>query len=256
MVNDPKNSGAGAARPTTDSVFFSHGFRPFFFFAGIWSALAVLVWVLAFAGVFVLPSAFDPISWHGHEMVFGYAAAAIAGFLFTSVPNWTGRPPLSGTPLVGFAVLWLAGRVAVLFGDLVGVWPVAIIDIAFLVILAVTIGREIIAGQNRRNLAVVVMLSLLASANILMHLEPLGLAETTDLGLRLGIGIVVALITLIGGRVTPSFTAYWLRSQNANQSAISGLSHIDRVGLVAVAAARTCSRASGDFGDARVSRCA
>lgn len=237
MVNDPNNVGATPAPPSIGSVFFSHGFRPFFLFAGVWSALAVVIWVLAFAGAFALPSAFDPITWHAHEMVFGYAAAAIAGFLFTAVPNWTNRPPISGAPLAGFAALWLAGRITVLFGDLIGPWPVAIIDVAFLVVLAMVIAREIIAGQNRRNLVVVVMLSALASANVLTHLEPLGLADTGDLGLRLGIGIVVTLITLIGGRVTPSFTASWLRSQNASQSPIAGLSHIDRVGLVAVAAA-------------------
>ncbi|MDA0366988.1 MAG: NnrS family protein [Proteobacteria bacterium] len=219
--------------PKKGPAFLSHGFRPFFFFAGIWAALAVLIWVLAFAGAIVLPSAFDPLTWHVHEMVFGYAAAAIAGFLFTAVPNWTGRSPVHGLPLAGFAALWLAGRIAVLCGELIGAWPAAIIDGAFLIVLAAVIGREIVLGKNRRNLVVVAVIAVLATANILTHLEPLGIAATGSLGLRLGIGVV---ITLIGGRVTPSFTASWLGRQGVTAPDIA-VTHIDRVGLVAVAAA-------------------
>ncbi len=214
----------------------SHGFRPFFLFAGVWSALAVLIWVLAFAGAFALPSAFDPLTWHVHEMVFGYAAAAIAGFLFTAVPNWTGRLPVHGGPLAAFAALWLAGRIVVVFGASVGVWPTAIIDCLFLIVLALVIGREIVIGKNRRNLVVAAVVALLALANVLTHLEPLGLAATGDLGLRLGIGVVIVLIALIGGRVTPSFTSSWLRRLGETPPNVA-MTHIDRVGMVAVAAA-------------------
>ncbi len=217
-------------------AFFSHGFRPFFLFAGVWSALAVLIWVLAFAGAYALPSVFGPLTWHVHEMVFGYAAAAIAGFLFTAVPNWTGRLPVHGLPLAAFAGLWIAGRIVVLFGEPVGVWPTAIIDCSFLIVLALVIGREIVIGKNRRNLVVAVVVALLALANILTYLEPLGLAATGDLGLRLGIGVVIDLIALIGGRVTPSFTSSWLRRRGETPPNVA-MAHIDRVGLVAVVAA-------------------
>ena len=217
-------------------AFFSHGFRPFFLFAGVWSALAVLIWVMAFAGAYALPSVFGPLTWHVHEMVFGYAAAAIAGFLFTAVPNWTGRLPVHGLPLAAFAGLWIAGRIVVLFGEPVGVWPTAIIDCSFLIVLALVIGREIVIGKNRRNLVVAVVVALLALANILTYLEPLGLAATGDLGLRLGIGVVIDLIALIGGRVTPSFTSSWLRRRGETPPNVA-MAHIDRVGLVAVVAA-------------------
>ena len=84
-----------------------------------------MILVLAFAGASTVPTAFDPIAWHAYEMVFGYAAAAIAGFPFTAGPNWANRPPLSRVPLAGFAALWLAGHVTVLLGDPIGPWPVA-----------------------------------------------------------------------------------------------------------------------------------
>lgn len=240
--DDPAHAAAeakAAQRPRrryAGPAIFSHGFRPFFFFAGIWAALAVLIWVLAFTGAFALPSSFDPLTWHVHEMVFGYAAAAIAGFLFTAVPNWTGRLPVHGLPMAAFAALWLAGRLAVLGGDWIGAWAAALVDCAFLLALAAVIAREIVMGKNRRNLVVAVIVAVLAVANILTHLEPLALAPTGSLGLRLGIGVVVVLIALIGGRVTPSFTSSWLRRQGATPPEVA-IAHVDRVGLVAVAAA-------------------
>jgi uncharacterized protein involved in response to NO len=217
-------------------AFFSHGFRPFFLFAGAWAALAMLLWVLAFAGALALPSAFDPLTWHAHEMIFGYAAAAIAGFLFTAVPNWTGRLPVHGVPLAGFALLWLAGRIVVLFGATFGAWPAAIVDAAFLVALAAVIAREIVIGGNRRNLPVAAIVATLAGANVLTHLEALGLADTAGFGLRLGIGLVVVLIALIGGRVTPSFTSSWLRRQGATPPDVA-VTALDKGGLALVALA-------------------
>lgn len=217
-------------------AFLSHGFRPFFFFAGVWAALAVFIWVLVFAGALVLPSAFDPLTWHVHEMVFGYAAAAIAGFLFTAVPNWTGRLPVHGVPLAGFAALWLAGRFAVLGSGWIGAWPTAVIDVAFLTALAAVIAREVVIGKNRRNFVVAGIVAVLAAANVLTHVEVLGIAPTGSIGLRLGIAVVVVLIALIGGRVTPSFSSSWLRRQGAPPPDVA-VTHVDRVGLVAVAAA-------------------
>ncbi len=217
-------------------AFFAHGFRPFFLFAGAWAALAVLLWVLVFAGAMRLPSAFDPLTWHVHEMIFGYAAAAVAGFLFTAVPNWTGRLPVHGAPLAAFAVLWLAGRAVVMFGDTLGAWPAAVVDVAFPVALALVIGREIVAGGNRRNLPVVAIVATLAGANVLTHLEQLGLADTAALGLRLGIALVLVLIALIGGRVTPSFTSSWLRRQGETPPAVA-VTRLDKGGLALLAVA-------------------
>ena len=235
-MSDPASAPESTLPRPQGPVFLSHGFRPFFLFAGLWAALAVLLWVFVFAGTFALPSLFDPFTWHAHEMIFGYAAAAIAGFLFTAVPNWTGRAPIRGAPLLAFAVLWLAGRVVVFFGEGLGAWPVAVIDAAFLIVLALTFAREIALGRNKRNLPVAAIVAALAGANVLTHLEPLEIAETSAPGIRLGIAVVAVLIGLIGGRVTPAFTASWLRTTGATPPDVA-IKHIDRVGLAAIALA-------------------
>ena len=94
-------------------AILSFGFRPFFLLAGIWAALAMALWVLMLTGRDVLPTAFDPVSWHAHEFLFGYLSAVLAGFLLTAVPNWTGRLPIVGWPLAALVALWAAGRAAV-----------------------------------------------------------------------------------------------------------------------------------------------
>ena len=93
---------------------WSLAFRPFFLAAAIWAALALTLWIVLFMTGGALPSRFDPLSWHIHAMLFGFVPAAIAGFMLTAIPNWTGRPPIHGAPLVGLAVLWLVGRIACL----------------------------------------------------------------------------------------------------------------------------------------------
>src|SRR6185295_5585447 len=96
-------------------ALFSYGFRPFFLAGTAWAALGVLLWLPQYLGEFALPTAFVPLDWHVHEMLFGYVAAVVAGFLLTAIPNWTGRLPVNGAPLAALALLWLAGRVAILF---------------------------------------------------------------------------------------------------------------------------------------------
>lgn len=189
------------------------GFRPFFLGAGCWAVLAMALWFAVLQGAMALPSRFDPLTWHSHEMLFGFAAAAIAGFLLTAVPNWTGRLPVQGWPLALLFSTWLAGRLAVAVSDVIGALPAALVDIAFLVGLFAILLREIIAGRNWRNLPVAVVVGLLASCNLLVHLEYLAAIETAALGLRLTLATVVLLITLIGGRIIPSFTRNWLKKR-------------------------------------------
>ena len=106
-------------RPWSGPALLSAGFRPFFLIAGLWAALALPLWLAELTGQLVLPSAFDPVAWHAHEMLFGFVMAAIAGFLLTAVPNWTGRMPLQGWSLGALALLFAAGRVATTFWR----WP-------------------------------------------------------------------------------------------------------------------------------------
>ncbi len=190
-------------------ALFSYGFRPFFLFAAIYAGAMIPLWLAVFSGDARIPTAFAVRDWHVHEMLFGYVSAVIAGFLLTAVPNWTGRLPIQGAPLVVLFSTWLAGRLATTFSALLG-WQIALaVDAAFLLLLAAAAAREIVAGRKWNNLKVVGIVSLLALTNIAFHLEAhlYGIAEYSS---RAGIALVVTLVCVIGGRIVPSFTRNWL----------------------------------------------
>ena len=189
------------------------GFRPFFLLSGVWAAVAVGLWIPAYIGALSFPSAFSPMTWHLHEAIYGFAVAAVAGFLLTAVPNWTGRPAIKGTRLAILALLWIAGRLACFLSGWTG-WQLAmIVDLAFLSVFFVMIGREVIAGKNWRNLPPAMAIAILAVGNAAVHLE--GRLEWIPYGLggRLGLAVLLLLITLIGGRIIPAFTRNWLAKQ-------------------------------------------
>jgi hypothetical protein len=151
-------------------AILTYGFRPFFFGAAVWAALAMVLWVPMLSGHLILPTAFDPVSWHAHEFLFGYLGAVIAGFLLTAVPNWTGRLPIVGWRLGILALVWLAGRVAVAVSAGLPAGLVAIADLAFPVLFALAMLREIVAGRNWRNLIVLAMLAVFIAGNALFPL--------------------------------------------------------------------------------------
>lgn len=203
-------------RPWHGPAVLSAGFRPFFLLAGLWAAIAVPVWLAVFTGRMTLPTAFDPIAWHAHEMLFGFVQAAVAGFLLTAVPNWTGRMPIQGWCLAGLAAVFVAGRIGVACSAALG-WVAAAIDLAFPVLLLAALGREIVAGRNWRNMPMLAVIAVFATANALTHAEALGWADTGSIGLRLGIAVIVVLIALVGGRVIPSFTRNWLAKRGSSR---------------------------------------
>ena len=207
----PTKSRRGYAGPAILSI----GFRPFFFFAGLWAAVSLPLALAAMFGTLTIPSHFDPMAWHAHELLFGYTAAVMAGFLLTAIPNWTGHLPLRGGPLLGLAVLWLAGRGAMAVSALIGSEIAAAIDVSFLFVFGAIVAREIIAGRNWRNLPPVLAILVFAVANGVSHLAALGELETEGVELRLAILVPVGLITLIGGRIVPSFTRNWLAKRGA-----------------------------------------
>lgn len=189
----------------------SYGFRPLFLLASIWSAVAMIVWIAMLTGRLALPTAFDPIAWHVHELLYGYLPAVVAGFLLTAVPNWTGRLPVTGAPLLVLVLSWLAGRVAVGFSVQLGPTFTAVVDLSFLTLLSLVIGREVVAGRNRRNLKVLILVALFLGGNALFHAESAGGGvASSGYGARFGIAVAVFLIMLIGGRIVPSFTRNWL----------------------------------------------
>jgi uncharacterized protein involved in response to NO len=223
-------------RSHSGSAVLGYGFRPFFLLAGLSALTGIGIWLVDLFGVLAVRSAFAPIVWHAHEMLFGFAVAAIAGFLLTAIPNWTGRLPLQGNPLLGLVLLWIAGRIAVACSQTIGAWPAAVIDVSFLVVLLFVVAREILAGKNWRNLMMAAALAALAVANALMHADVLDIADTSMVGWRLAIAVVTLLIALIGGRIVPSFTRNWL-AKNGPGPLPEPFGIIDKLTLAATIAA-------------------
>jgi uncharacterized protein involved in response to NO len=227
-----RSGGIPRLRPQAIPVL-SYGFRPFFFSAALWAAVAMVLWLGLLSGWWTFANGYGAIAWHAHEFLFGYIAAVMTGFLLTAIPNWTGRLPLQGMPLLVLLVLWLAGRAAMLATDQIGTSAATLIDCAYLVTLTAIITREIVAGSNWRNLRVAVLVALTAVANIVFQAEVL-IHARPNYGLRLAVAAIVALIMVIGGRVTPSFTSNWLTRQGS-QTRPAPMGRFD-IGAIAIGA--------------------
>jgi uncharacterized protein involved in response to NO len=195
------------------AALLSYGFRPFFLFGSIYAGLAVLAWLPIFYGELSVATTFIPLDWHVHEMIYGYVAAVITGFLLTAIPNWTGRLPIQGTPLMFLVALWLAGRIAITTSTYVGWLAAAVIDISFLLLVAAAAVREIAAGRNWANMKILGILVVMISGNVVFHLEA-HFRGVANYGIRLGIGAAITAIMIIGGRIIPSFTRNWLEREN------------------------------------------
>lgn len=190
---------------------FAYGFRPFFLAAFLYAFIGIVAWLVARqTGASLLPT-LPPQLWHGHEMLFGFIVPAIAGFLLTAVPSWTGHKGFAGWPLVVLALLWLAGRVAFLFTSSVSLNVLAIAELVFLPALAAFVAWPLLRARNRNTPLLLVLAALwFTDATFICSLA---LADV-QLGrqmLLVGIDIVLLLITVIGGRIVPAFTASALR---------------------------------------------
>ncbi|MCL2916809.1 NnrS family protein [Shewanella litorisediminis] len=182
------------------------GFRPFFLFGATLSILGVVLWVLALSGVIAFQPHGGAYWWHGHEMLFGFATAIIAGFLLTAVQNWTGVPGLSGNKLLALVLLWLAPRLTLPITAL-PLELVMALDLAFLPAVAIALGHSVAKVRQWRNLVFVPMMLLMACLNALSYLaltegNPL-LAQKALQGAAL---VVIMIVALLGGRVIPFFT--------------------------------------------------
>jgi uncharacterized protein involved in response to NO len=198
-------------------AILSYGFRPLFLGAGIWAALAMALWIAAVSGALVLPTRFAPIDWHAHELLYGYVPAVMAGFLFTAVPNWTGRLPIVGWPLLVVVAIWVGGRVTITTSALLPAAVAPAVDLAFLALVAAMIGREILAGRNWRNLPILAAIGLLWIGNLVFHFEAVEGAASGGFGARIGIAVPIFLILMIGGRIVPSFTRNWLAQRGSGR---------------------------------------
>lgn len=201
-------------QPISKFALFNYGFRPFFFLAGLFAAISVPLWVGLYAGHMDMGLVSSPMLWHGHEMIYGYTAAAIAGFFLTVVPNWTKVKASKGPILVFLAALWLIGRVAFWAQSLLPYSVVMALDLLFLIALTAVVIRPLINPQYRRQFVFVPILVVMIVANAMTHLGVLGFeAFGVDWGVRglvLGLDATLVLITVMAGRVTPSFTSSYL----------------------------------------------
>jgi uncharacterized protein involved in response to NO len=192
----------------SSSSLTAKGFRPFFLLAALFALAIVPLWLLILRGALRPTSYLDGASWHAHEMIFGFVLAVIAGFLLTAIGNWTQRETANGVPLLTLAGLWLAGRLAMAFASSLPPWAVAFVDLAFVPVLLVVLGRPLIAAKNRRNFVMLLILAAFFAANASVHLGALGVfpTGTARQANLVGVDLVLLLITIIGGRVFPMFT--------------------------------------------------
>ena len=203
MASDPARSPSPEPVLWHGTALFNLGFRPFYLLAALFAVGGIPLWLVQFFGAVTVPGPYTPMGWHAHEMVFGFAVAVIAGFLLTAARNWTGLPTPTHAALAGLAALWLAGRVLMLTGP---AWAAMIVDVAFLPVVAAALWLPLQRSKNRNRLFVALLLAL-AAANLAFHLAHagvLGMAEITPV--RFALYLVVLIVTIMGGRVIPSFT--------------------------------------------------
>ncbi len=201
-------------------AFLSYGFRPFFLMAGLYAVIAMVPWIAQFTGISVVGPHTNAalVDWHAHEMLFGYTAAAIAGFFLTAVPSWTDTKPVSGGALALLASLWLAGRIVNWGAAILPPMSVAIIDAAFFPLLMALVMRALITGWSKRNFIFLPLFAGFFAANVLFHLHRLGFDANLDVNFttmshRLALDLAIMLIIILGGRVTPAFTTNTLRNR-------------------------------------------
>lgn len=213
-------------------VLLSYPFRAFFLASGIYAIAIIAAWLAMLLGLLKLPQAWPPLYWHSHEMLFGLVTAAICGFLLTAMCNWTGAQPLKGVRLLALLCLWLAGRIAMWLSQYLPAEVVIFIDAAFLPIVTAYISYILLRYNNKRNLILAAILSLLSLCNLAMHAGSYTnnfywawVGETTALGL------ITLIMVIIAGRIIPLFTVNGLRSQGYNVETITNSPHLTALAI-------------------------
>ncbi|CUK17584.1 NnrS protein [Ruegeria denitrificans] len=194
--------------PTIITRILGEGFRVFFLSAGLYGLFVGVVWGLWLIVPYMAPDyGMTPPMWHAHEMIFGYATAALGGFFLTAIPNWTGAPEARAHFITLAAGLWLAGRMAMWFSGVLPPVLVAVVDLAFVPVLAAKIATQLIRRPKPQNMIFLLLLSLIWVADLMTHLQWMGITEgTLQTGLRAGLLALCAMIAILGGRITPAFT--------------------------------------------------
>ena len=200
----------GTSKPTDHprrfaiATLFALGFRPFYLLAAVFAVLALPLWIMSLFGATHAGGYLRGVAWHSHEMIFGFAAAVIAGFLLTAVRNWTGQPTPTGLPLIGLVAVWLLARVLIMIGP---ANAAAAIDVLFLPALGLAVAIPIWRSRNARNYKILAVLAVLTLANAAYHLASMKLlpVEITRNAITAALDVIAILIAIIGGRVIPAF---------------------------------------------------
>ena len=196
------------------TLLFSYAFRPLFLLTTLYAIAVVPLWVAAWLGVAPMPTLLGtPTWWHAHEMIYGFAGAAIGGFALTAVATWTKRPPVGGAPLMILSALWVTARVLFVLPFSSVLAPAIAADLGYGALLFVLMSREVIGARNERNYKVLMILGLLPITNALFFIGLIRGAGWAMTALLAGLWLVVILINLVGGRIIPSFTRNWLKRQ-------------------------------------------
>lgn len=197
--------------PASRFALFDYGFRPFFLLCGLYALVIVPLWLFRFAHASVPFGALPGVYWHAHEMLFGFVIAAVAGFLLTAVPSWTGTPGFAGRPLHVAVGLWFAGRIAMALPDVLPLWFAALTELALLPALLVLLAPPIVRARNRNlpMLGVITLLWLIDAA--FMRALQTGDILLAAGATRIAVDLVLVLVVVIGGRIVPAFTGNALR---------------------------------------------
>ena len=221
-------------RPTSASLaVLAKGFRPFFLLAALHAVVMVPLWLAIVTGKLAASSYLQPSAWHAHEMIWGFVSAVIAGFLLTAVGNWTQRETATGAPLAALVLLWLAGRLAMVFAGALPRAVPAAVDLAFLPTLGLVLARPLLAAKSRRNFVMLAVVTALFATNLVVHLDALEVlaAGSAALANTVGIDLLLLLIMIVAGRVFPLFT----RNASGVQS-IRAVPWLDGLSFAALAA--------------------
>src|SRR5262249_29995102 len=190
---------------------FAYGFRPFFLGAGLAAVLVVPAWLLMLAQGSMPLGELPPQLWHAHELFYGFVGAALAGFLLTAVPGWTGAKGFGGRPLAAVASAWLAGRLAFAFANSLPFWILAVAELSFLPGVALLLAPPLLRSRNRNTpLLIVITLLWLTDAVFLTGLARMDRCSGSRSWL-IAIALMLVVLPLTGGRIVPSFTANALR---------------------------------------------
>lgn len=209
-------------------VPFAYGFRPFFLLAGVFAVVSVVGWLRMYGAGAVPNARMPPPFWHGHEMIFGFIGAAMAGFLLTAVPSWTGNRGFSGAPLVLLTAAWLAGRIAFGLGDALPFAVVAIAELVFLPGVMLLVAPSLFRSSNRNTPLLVVLFAFWALDALFLYGIAAGKIALSLVALRGALGLVLVLITVIGGRIVPAFTRNAL-AQGERDAAMRTYPLVDRL---------------------------